>query len=620
MRNPNHRELVAILVVFSFSVQTLSAQFADRSVAIGINGLLPQSVLNNPQIVLFYWSPTWNTVSPYSENQINQSVLLMIRGDGVTPTYFQKSTQYTDTAGDLLLPVLPPTFSDTSTLNLVTECGLSDPGTSVNSVTLTTWVQCMLDGSGSIGFAYPPTVGTPDTLPMFFLPATAALNNDNLSLTLTLIALDSALGTLILLTQFPNGIQIPNGCSDFYGYHFWTSPLVSLSNPFTNTKLRIPYAVIPLQCFTASSPLASDPSGFFTSFDDLSEGISHELVEGLVDPYFPLGWIDFSKPKVFAQGEAADLCSSANNRNPHVWYQNQIVAAYWSNQDDGCVAGNNTVSTLTLAAAFRNDGPATMVPKSLTFQLDVRSGKLIAGNGPTGNNYTFDVLQVVNGTTHSYNFPSTLLQTPVSQVVPVDANQPVQGTEVINGNTNRTVNYKTQYYVSVLAPALANATPPSNYFDIGNLSVATSLAYTDRAGIVWQFFNWIGSATVLTNNFTANVNQSLSYQAQYVRDVTSDIAFIRSGLTYNRSTQTYYGTITLTNKGTEILSNVLPVAVTGLPAGATLVNAAGNYRGAPYVNTATASGLPPGASTTIPVLFKISGNSLNYGVSVYSFH
>jgi hypothetical protein len=59
----------------------------------GINAFLPQSVLNNPQIVLFYWSPTWNTVSTYSESSINQAVLLMVTGDGVTPSYFQKLTQ-----------------------------------------------------------------------------------------------------------------------------------------------------------------------------------------------------------------------------------------------------------------------------------------------------------------------------------------------------------------------------------------------------------------------------------------------------------------------------------------------------------------------------------------------
>jgi hypothetical protein len=475
----------------------------------------------------------------------------------------------------------------------------------------------MLDGTGAIGFKYPPTIGTPDTLPVIFLPSASALNNDNLSVSGNLlIAIDTAVGTGLLIKLLPNGINIPNGCSDFYGYHIWTSPLASSLNPFTNTKLRIPYAIIPLQCFNATSPLASDPSGFFTGFDDLTEGVSHEIVEGLVDPYFPLGWIDFSKPNVFAQGEAADLCSGANNNNPHVWYQNQVVAAYWSNQDEGCVAGNNTVSVLTLHVDYRNDGPATIRPKTVTFTLDVRSGTL-----SSANNFTFNTLQVVNGTTHSYKFPSPLLQTPTMQVVPADANQPVQGTEVFNGPTTRRVLYKTQYYVTVLAPALANATPASNYFDIGNLNINTGPTYMDTKGTVWLFFNWTGSATVLTNNFTANVNQSLFYQAQYVRNVSAEMSFVRSGLTYNRATQTFYGTITITNKGNEILSNLLPVVLTGLPPGVVLVNAAGSFQGAPYVNTTTSAGLPPGGSSVIPVQFKIPTNiPLNYGVSLYSFH
>jgi hypothetical protein len=137
---------------------------------------------------------------------------------------------------------------------------------------------------------------------------------------------------------------------------------------------------------------------------------------------------------------------------------------------------------------------------------------------------------------------------------------------------------------------------------------------------LWQFFNWTGSSTVLTNSFNANVNQALFYQAQYVRDVTSEMSFVRSGLTYNRSNQTYYGTVTVTNTGTEILSNLLTVVLTGLPPTVTLVNSAGTYKGSPYVLTTTSAGLPPRASNAIPIQFKITGGSVNYGVSVYSPH
>ena len=235
--------------------------------------------------------------------------------------------------------------------------------------------------------------------------------------------------------------------------------------------------------------LAGDPSGFHTPFEDLTEGIAHELVEGLVDPFVPMGWIDLS-PQWWAQGEAADLCYQ-NNRNPHVWYQNQELAAYWSNRDQACVAGNNTLATLTLAAAFRNDGPSTFIPQSLKFQLDGRSGKLLGGNG--GNAYTLSI-QVVNGTSHGYQFPAPLLQTPAMQVEPIDDTQPVQGNEVINANVNRTVTYKTQYRVTLLAPLQANAQPASGFYDIGGLPVSTAASYTDQAGTQWLFFNSIGSA------------------------------------------------------------------------------------------------------------------------------
>jgi hypothetical protein len=116
------------LLLLVLLVRPASGQFAGQSIGWDINAFLPRSVLNNPQIVLFYWSPTWNTVSTYSESSINQAVLLMVTGDGVTPSYFQKLTRYTDTAGDRILPVLVPAFSDTSQLNVITDCGLSDPG------------------------------------------------------------------------------------------------------------------------------------------------------------------------------------------------------------------------------------------------------------------------------------------------------------------------------------------------------------------------------------------------------------------------------------------------------------------------------------------------------------
>src|ERR1019366_2393586 len=118
------------------------------------------------------------------------------------------------------------------------------------------------------------------------------------------------------------------------------------------------------------------------------------------------------------QGEAGDLCYQGG-RDSNVWYQNQIVSAYWSNLDHTCVVGNaSSLNTITLTAAFRNDGPATVIPKTVTFQLDTRSGKLISGGAPNGNNDTFTI-QVANQTSHSYQFPATPVQNPTFQVVPV---------------------------------------------------------------------------------------------------------------------------------------------------------------------------------------------------------
>jgi hypothetical protein len=180
------------------------------------------------------------------------------------------------------------------------------------------------------------------------------------------------------------------------------------------------------------------------------------------------------------------------------------------------------------------------------------------------------------------------------------------------------VTYKTQYFVTVVAPPEANATP-SGFYDVANLMVSTAPSYLS-GGNLFEFFNWIGTAA-LTPSFNVLVNQPMAFQAQYVRDISSNISFTRSGLTFNRSNQIFYGTITITNNGNEFYSNALPLALTGLPAGVMLVNQGGVFKGNPWLPTPGASGLAPGASLTVPVQFKIpAGVNLNYGVTLYSFH
>jgi len=92
----------------------------------------------------------------------------------------------------------------------------------------------------------------------------------------------------------------------------------------------------------------------------------------------------------------------------------------------------------------------------------------------------------------------------------------------------------------------------------------------------------------------------------YQFNVTSQVDVSKSGLVYNRATQLFGGTITLTNAGTTTLFGTLEFEVTGLPAGVTLANASGTAAdGNPFIAVNLANGLlAPGQSFVFAVQFK----------------
>ena len=100
--------------------------------------------------------------------------------------------------------------------------------------------------------------------------------------------------------------------------------------------------------------------------------------------------------------------------------------------------------------------------------------------------------------------------------------------------------------------------------------------------------------------------------------VTSECSTVISGLTFNRKTQTFQGTIQITNIGGRSLAGPLQMELQDLVAGVTLVNATGMDNGNPYLTT-TPSGLAAGASVTVPVSFSNPTRvGINYNVQVFS--
>ncbi|HEY3823621.1 MAG TPA: hypothetical protein VGL82_03640 [Bryobacteraceae bacterium] len=109
------------------------------------------------------------------------------------------------------------------------------------------------------------------------------------------------------------------------------------------------------------------------------------------------------------------------------------------------------------------------------------------------------------------------------------------------------------------------------------------------------------------------ISQSLAIQVNAIprqTDVTGQIGVVGSGLTFNRTTNIYKGTITITNTGSTFLSAPLQAVFTALTFEAAMIGPTGAvpvsnslYPGVPYITVSSIDGLAPGASLTFPVQF-----------------
>ena len=105
---------------------------------------------------------------------------------------------------------------------------------------------------------------------------------------------------------------------------------------------------------------------------------------------------------------------------------------------------------------------------------------------------------------------------------------------------------------------------------------------------------------------------------------SSQIATSVSGLAYSRVSQTFNGTVTLTNISGSAISGPLQILFMGLPAGVTVANATSSLFGTtPYLTVPAVSTLAPSQSATVSVQFKNPSNAtINFTLAVYSgaFH
>jgi hypothetical protein len=100
-------------------------------------------------------------------------------------------------------------------------------------------------------------------------------------------------------------------------------------------------------------------------------------------------------------------------------------------------------------------------------------------------------------------------------------------------------------------------------------------------------------------------------------DGTSGFSLLRSGLTWNRITNKYTASITLTNRSGTALTGPFQLAFNNLTAGVTIDNASGMHEAAPYI-TAAAASLAPGASLTVPITYSNPNKvAIAYTNSIY---
>jgi len=123
-------------------------------------------------------------------------------------------------------------------------------------------------------------------------------------------------------------------------------------------------------------------------------------------------------------------------------------------------------------------------------------------------------------------------------------------------------------------------------------------------------------AVVNDPNYHGGATGTMTISKAAPMDISSEVNAKVGGSVYNRATQTYNSTMTVTNVGTSTISGTIDVVFDGLTTGVTVVNATGVKNGYPYI--AQVVSLSPGASVTIPWQFKNPSNArANFTLHTY---
>jgi RHS repeat-associated protein len=146
-----------------------------------------------------------------------------------------------------------------------------------------------------------------------------------------------------------------------------------------------------------------------------------------------------------------------------------------------------------------------------------------------------------------------------------------------------------------------------------NLGNSTHYRY-DARGNPLTIVDALGNRLDAQYNLADQATQTLE---PAIGDLTNQISVTRSTLTYVAANNTYNGTLTLTNTGSQAIQGFLMLAFTNLAPGVTLANASGTYVNSPALLSAQVS-LASGAQAVVNVSFSApSANAVTYGVQTY---
>jgi hypothetical protein len=172
---------------------------------------------------------------------------------------------------------------------------------------------------------------------------------------------------------------------------------------------------------------------------------------------------------------------------------------------------------------------------------------------------------------------------------------------VLPGNTPGPVLRSWNWQSNFNAPASGQATclPPL----VPTCGGSTTASFSSPAP-----GNWTGGITI-----TGVDGVTLSPQPSTAISITA------SGLAYSRVSQTFDGTLTITNISSGSLVGPFQVVFMSMPTGVTVPNSTGSFVGNPYITVPAVASLTPGQSATVSVEFKNPADAtINLTPVIYS--